>query len=355
MSSDTSEIAQVVDKLFNHKRDTYIFIYSPPKVGSTTLVSSLRISLGNGCCVIHLHDEIMLNILTGIQNITINDIITHLALNGKTVYVIDVYRSPIERKMSEFFEKISSLHFNNSEVNINTYSVAKITDRFNNIFPHIANGDHYIDKYNIPNPVPFDFTKKYTIQKVDNITYVKLRLCDSSIWGSILSEIFGKEIVIINDYESSQKVIGSMYINFKNNYMLPVNFLDTVSNCEYLRLYYSEEERQKYIDGWSSRKGGIFTPYTENEYRFYIKLCLENQHTNDIQLEHYMDSGCLCGLCSNKRIKMFSNAKIGEKTERIDHQALCLQRKQQIINKILSNRTKSKFTKSQFAIKLDMK
>jgi hypothetical protein len=120
-------------------------------------------------------------------------------------------------------------------------------------------------------------------------------------------------------------------------------------------LYYSEEERQKYIDGWSSRKGGIFTSYTEDEYRFYIKLCLENQHTNDIQLEHYMDNGCLCSLCSNKRIKMFSNAKTGEKTERIDHQALCVQRKQQIINKILSNRTKSKFTKSQFAIKLDMK
>jgi len=355
MSSDNSEISEVVDKLFHYKRDSYVFIYSPPKVGSTTLVSSLRISLGNRCCVIHLHDEIMLNVLTGIQNVTINDIIRHLARNGKTVYVIDVYRSPIERKMSEFFEKIASLHFNNSEVNINTYSVARITDRFNKIFPHIANGDHYIDKYNIPNPVPFDFTKKYTIQKVDNITYIKLRLCDSSGWGAILSEIFGREVIIITDYESIQKVIGDMYVKFKNNYMLPKNLLDTVSNCEYLRLYYSEEERKKYIDSWSVRKGDIFTSYTEEEYRFYIKLSLENQHINDLQLEHYMDSGCLCRLCSNKRIKVFSKAKTGEKIEKIDHRELCLQRNKQIINKISSNKKNSKFTKSQFNIKLDMK
>ena len=96
--SNHQEISTIVDKLFSYKSDKYIFIYTPPKVGSTTLVSSLRMSLGAGCSVIHIHDETMLQVLTGITNISINDIIKYLSDIGKTVYVIDVYRTPIERK-----------------------------------------------------------------------------------------------------------------------------------------------------------------------------------------------------------------------------------------------------------------
>jgi hypothetical protein len=154
----------IIEKLFSSDSNKYIFIYTPPKVGSTTLVSSLRVSLGKTYNIIHIHDDVMLSVLTGIHHISVNDIIKHLAMNGKNVYVIDVYRTPIERKMSEFFEKISPYHFNNSEENINNYSIKRISDRFNKIFPHIENQDHYFDKYNIENPVPFDFENKYTIQ-----------------------------------------------------------------------------------------------------------------------------------------------------------------------------------------------
>ena len=45
---------EIINKLFNTKNNNYIFIYTPPKVGSTTLVSSLRISLGNSFNVIHI-------------------------------------------------------------------------------------------------------------------------------------------------------------------------------------------------------------------------------------------------------------------------------------------------------------
>jgi hypothetical protein len=69
------------------------------------------------------------------------------------VYVIDIYRTPIERKFSEFFEKISPYHFNNSEENINKYSVKRVTDRFNKVFPYLGLGDHFIDKYNIPSKI----------------------------------------------------------------------------------------------------------------------------------------------------------------------------------------------------------
>ena len=143
------KIQQTVKLIFNYESQNYIFIYTPPKVGSTTLVTSLRVSLGRTYNVVHIHDDIMLKVLTGINDVTVNDIIKFLSNQGKKVYVIDVYRSPIERKISEFFEKISPYHFNNTDENVSKYSITRISDRFNKLFPHLGLGEHYFDKYEI--------------------------------------------------------------------------------------------------------------------------------------------------------------------------------------------------------------
>ena len=72
---------EILNKLFNTQNHNYVFIYTPPKVGSTTLVSSLRISLGNTFNVIHIHDDIMLSVLTGVNNVTVNEIIQKAKIN----------------------------------------------------------------------------------------------------------------------------------------------------------------------------------------------------------------------------------------------------------------------------------
>jgi len=313
---------EILNKLFTNHSLNYVFIYTPPKVGSTTLVSSLRISLGNTFSVIHIHDDIMLNVLTGINNITVNEIINYISQKGKTVYVIDVYRTPIERKMSEFFEKISPYHFNNSEENVNNYSIKRVTDRFNKLFTHLSVGDHYFDKYNIANPTPFDFEKKYTIQYINNVRYVKLRLHDSKLWGNILSSIFEQEVVLINDYQTTNKCIGDLYKRFKDEYKIPANYIELINNCKYLNFYFSIEERNQYIQNWINKiEYVIMTPYTNSEYKFYVNLYLENQYINDIQTEHYIDNGCLCICCSKIRKEIFTRAKNGEtQFDKIIHQ-----------------------------------
>lgn len=313
---------QILNKLFTNQSVNYVFIYTPPKVGSTTLVSSLRISLGNTFSVIHIHDDIMLNVLTGINNITVNEIINYISKKGKNVYVIDVYRTPVERKMSEFFEKISPYHFNNSEENINKYCVKRVTDRFNKLFPHLANGDHYFDKYDIANPTHFDFKKKYTIQIINKIKYIKLRLHDSQIWGSILSSIFKQEIVLINDYQTTNKCIGDLYKRFKDEYKIPSNYIELVKSCKYFNFYFSNEERNQYMQNWINKTpADIVTPYTQDEYKFYTNLYLENQCINDIQTEHYIDNGCLCLCCNKIRKDIFNRAKNGEtRFDKIIHQ-----------------------------------
>ena len=333
------QIKEANDKIFGSLlKDTelynnIIFIYTPPKVGSTSLVSSIRLSASNKFSIIHIHDEIMLNFFTGINSVTINEIIQYNSYIGKNIYVIDVYRTPIERKFSEFFEKISPYHFNNSEENINKYSIKRISDRFNKVFPYLALGDHYIDKYNIPIPESFDNVNNFLNIKHNNINYIKLRLKDSDKWGKILSEILGTEIIIVNDYETNNKIIGNIYSNFKNEYKLPSNYFEIIKNDKYLLFYYSEEERSQYFSLWSNKLSEPVLSYTEPEYRFYVNLNLENQFHNDVQSEHYIDNGCLCKGCSLKRNQIFEKAKKGIIiNEKIIHNV--------VVNEIIDNTNK---------------
>lgn len=355
----TNRLYTTVCKLFNLDCQGFVFIYTPPKVGSTTLVSSLRLSLGNTYNIIHIHDEVMLSVLTGVEDVSVNEIIEFVASLGKSVYVIDVYRTPIERKMSEFFEKISPYHFNNSEENINNYSTKRVADRFNALFPHIGNGDHYLEKYNIGDPIPFDYKNKYTVQKKNAVTYVKLRLCDSSTWGATLTTIFAANIVMITDYQTDNKGVGELYKRFKREYKLPVNYIDDIKNCKYLKVYYNEEERNEYLNMWQGRVGNSYTPYTSDEYKFYMRLCLENQYINDIQAEHYADGGCRCALCSSKRSELFIRIKNGESVrERIIHRELSEIRSRNVRNMIktaIIKRRPSKFEPNQFSIKMPKK
>lgn len=358
---DEQKIEESINKLFKTTSNNYIFIYTPPKVGSTTLVSSLRVSLGKSYNIIHIHDEIMLSVLSGINGVKINDIIHFLSNKGKNVYVIDVYRTPVERKMSEYFEQLSPYHFNNSEYNISKYSINRIIDRFNKLFPHLENGDHYFDCYNIDEPIPFDFEKKYTVQEIKCVKYIKLRLCDSELWASILSSIFCSDIVIIHDYKTEDKGIGELYKCFKKEYKLPNNYLELIKDCKYFNFYYNESERNDYLRRWNENIDTYFTPYTAAEYNFYMNLCLENQYINDIQLEHYIDNGCFCNYCKDKRRDIFFRAKNGENHfEKIIHRDVIREVKfekiKTIHNKIKTfidgELSKKKFKPKQFKINM---
>jgi len=318
-----------------------VFVFSAPKVGSTSIVSSLRIFCSEEINVIHIHDEEMLYVLRKIRGITINEIILYYSYIGKEVYVIDVYRSPIERKISAYFEKIGSYHFNNYDEKVNTYNVDKVIIRFNNIFPHIAIGDHFIDKYEIQNlPETFDFCNKFLLVEQNGVKYIKLRLKDSSLWGDILTNIFNnnnnKKIEIVKDYESANKPIKDIYSRFKNNYLIPINLLDEQMKCKYLNYYYSSDELSEYYDYWKQKSGQYLIPFSEEQYKLYNSLTLENCHIDFIQTNHYMDEGCICKACVIKRneiMKKILNGISLVESDKIYHD----EAKQQLINKRITN------------------
>ena len=317
----TNEKLNICDDLSIEKNKNLIFIYCPPKVGSTTIVSSIRLSAFNKCTVLHIHSEQMLKILCNVDNVTINEIIIYNSSLGKNVFVIDIYRTPIEQKISQFFEKLSTYHFNNSPLSINNYDVDRIIKRFNNLFPFISNDeDYYRSMYNIPQLSEFDFERKYILQIINNISYIKLRLKDSNQWGSIISNLLGTEIKIVSDYETDNKPIKEMFQKFKERYRIPNNLLQEIECNKGLLYYFSENEREEYLNNWRNKKTQDWKSYTHEEYVLYNNISSENQYMSEIQRNHYMDTGCTCLACDTKRKQIMNRINNGEKvTDKIIH------------------------------------
>ncbi len=312
----------IQDDLTDDKNKKLIFVYCPPKVGSTTLVSSLRLCASDKLTILHLHNEIMLKVLYNITDVTINEIIQYNKQIGKKVYVIDIFRTPIEHKMSSLFENIDTFHFNTTVDDLKTYDINKIITRFNNLFPHLAPSDHFKDKYDVLAPEKFDFERKYVLVEKDGVKYIKIRLKDSNYWREILRELLNVEIFLVNDYETDSKAVKDVYSNFKNNYKIPSNLLENIKNSSSLSYYLNDQERNEYIQNWQNKSiGESHTPYTNDEYNLYNKITLENHHMSEIQTDHYMDCGCVCIACERKRKIVLEKVKRGEQIrERIIHE-----------------------------------
>jgi hypothetical protein len=315
------------------KRDKLIFVYSSSKVGSTALVSSIRLFASDKCVVVHLHNELMLKVLYGVEGVTINEIIYYNAAMGVDVIVIDIYRNPIERKLSLFFEDISSFHFNTTDENLLKYKLSLLVERFNQIYSHIAREDKFLDEYNIETPREFDFCKKYLLLESSGVKYLKLRLQDSMEWGSILSNLLGVDVKIIHDYETDKKALGLLYSTFKSEYRLPLNYYRNLEDSKYLRYFLSDAERDDYLKEWSSKTTDEFNGFTKNEYIVYERVTGQNCYNNKIDHNHYFDEGCFCEGCFVKRKDVASNIVSGSPINyRVIHDSTSIQIADNITN-----------------------
>lgn len=321
MKLDESCLEKAYNLLIKDKRQICIFIYCPPKVGSTTLVSSFRMTMNKQANVIHVHNEVMLEVLTGIKNIKVVELIEYISTKVEKMYVIDIYRTPIERKMSEYFDKLS-FHFNNTEDSIKQFSIDRIIDRFNKIYPFLEYDDYYSNTYNIDTSNGFNFEDKYMIHQNNNITYMKLRLMDSKEWSKILSKLFCREIIIIEDYLTEDKVLGPKYKEFKTNYLLPCNFYtDLCKDSANLSKYLSSDECIEYLDKWKEKLGLEVIPFNGKEYQLYLNITIANQYYDKIEINHYIDNGCSCKACSEKRDELLLSVKNGKRiTDKIIHE-----------------------------------
>jgi len=172
----------------------------------------------------------------------------NLSSSNKKVYLIDSYRTPLERKISSFFENISKHVPNYTEK-----SMSELIDIFNDKYLNLLEEYHSIniilDEYKLEHFKDFDFEKRYAIKEYGNIVFIKLLFKDINNWGDILSNIFNKEIKMHNSNISDNKSYKKLYELFKKHYKVPQSYIENnLKNDVEFKIYNTSEEQNDYIN-----------------------------------------------------------------------------------------------------------
>lgn len=254
--------------------NTDIFVYCGAKCASSTLDTTFRT---NGYKTFHVHNNVFFinnfrNIVDEFNCTTIKDLI--VKQNKDKVYIFDIYRNPIERLISSLFQNLNLIlgeNFLNGDINLLIYYLFK-NYKFEEYHP-------LDDEYPILRNIPFD--DKYVKLIKGKFNYYKFRFKDLNKWSEYLSEIFEKEIEIVNENLSENKDYYDLLKKFKSQFKISRDMLDFFINTFTFNKYNSEEERTEYINEWSLK-------VEEDEYfERLIKNCQYINLPNDFDFDKY--------------------------------------------------------------------
>ena len=226
------------------KKNYDVIIFCGGKCGSTSLEVSL---INNGYDVIKIHsfmhskkvhkNDDLYNVknIKDFFDIQINDVI----------YIIDSYRTPIERHICAFFQNL-------------IFHIKKPFNEFNEELPIFKD-----DK--------FDFDKKYILKELivnnNKQLYIKLRFKEINDWDKILSQIFNKDIKMSSENLSENKPYKNTYKLFKKYYKVPEEYLDAIKNRPIFNKYNSTDEINEYINFWNNNLyDNNLSNHLENNY-----------------------------------------------------------------------------------------
>lgn len=225
-----------------------VFIFCGGKCGGVTLSRTMEKS---GYRVCHLHNFNSKGLYTSNIDMTkIYDIIDKSCKTFEKVYFIDAYRTPIERKISSFFQNISA--------HVPHYKSLPMTDLisiFNTRF--LAKLDNYhpmnmlLDYYKLPAITTFDFSKQYNVIEHGNKVIVKLLFKDINNWGARLSGICNKPIQVMSENLTKNKPIGKFYSDFLRLYTVPASYLKIILSEPEFKIYNSEQDQTDYRIKWT--------------------------------------------------------------------------------------------------------
>ena len=212
------------------------------KCGSTTLYNTLK---ENGFECIKVHNKSSFEIQFKYDGLI--DLINRSSENKK-LYIIDSYRTPIERKISSFFQNIGK--------HVPSYKnkrCEELIDIFNTKYLDILEEYHSInpimEEYGVEPFNTFDFKKKYVIKKEGNLIFIKLLFSNISNWGDNLSEIFNKKIIIYKSNLSKNKECYPIYNKFKLMYKTKKSYINNIrKNDKQFRIFNTQEQQDIYIN-----------------------------------------------------------------------------------------------------------
>ena len=238
--------------IFNEISEKSIFLYCTPKCGGTTLYDSLKTYYKT----IHIHSQNFFEKFYKDKDIINNkfkiiDCIEESRKNNKEVYIIDVYRQPIERNMSYFFHIIEDIlpDYNNKT----TEELIKFfnTDMY---FQYEQSIDEVVKYYNINlYEQPFDHNKMYLEYKFDNINFIILHFDYINNWESIIENIFKTNINLLDRNIGEKKSYSQIYKDYKNNYRIPKFILEFIQKEKNFNYFNNEDMKNNYISFWLKR------------------------------------------------------------------------------------------------------
>lgn len=241
-------------ELYPQLQNIQCFVICGGKCGSSTLYQTLKM---NGLKTLHAHsDDEFRQRFSRRVSFSLYDVLryNYIKYPSRTLYIIDSYRTPIERRISSFFQNIDA-HTRIKNPSVETCLEIFDTQDFLYRLETYHSINDVLSHFGLPLFSEFDFHKKWVEQVAfDRVRFLKIRFNDISHWESILSEIFQRSIVLKNENISSDKQYSMLYTSFKAKYRVPQSFLSSISTQDSeWDVFVSPEEKQKYLSDWQNK------------------------------------------------------------------------------------------------------
>jgi len=234
------------------------FIYSGRKSGSSTLRLTMSNVKGFSAIQIHNNEDFIYK-YGQCGYASIFDLVEHNLTKNDTIYIIDSYRTPIEKKISSFFQDI--------DVYVPNYKICEfetLESYFNNKYIYSKNCTHIytedyepldemLEHFNLEKVTSFDFDKKYKIIKHKNIVFIKLRFYEIAKWNTLLSEIFKKQIEVKDENVSKTKSYYDVFKLFTESYKIPREYLTSLKTEKRFLTYNTKKEQKIYLKKWLAK------------------------------------------------------------------------------------------------------
>lgn len=215
----------------SYKDSIEIFLYCCHKSGSTSLLNSL-ISRKRDVIRLHNNHSFKWKMRQGGYKkelaYTINDIINYCSLKNQ-VFVIDVYRDPLEKNISTIFEKYKK------EIALLKYDqmLDFLDEKFLLELERSSFEEWPIDVFSYP----FDKEKGYQVIVKNNITYILLKFDRIPEWGTQLGHILNQMDLTLTAHNVTmcKKNIRDNYKYALENWKIPKEYIAYFLNKDRLK------------------------------------------------------------------------------------------------------------------------
>jgi hypothetical protein len=245
-----------------------VLIYQMGKVGSSTIYESFPV--GKYKRATHLHHLYPPQIKKNLKLLREHNkpvlrhlyqgerIYHHIILPKYPVKIISPVRDPISRNMSMLFQifQLSA----NTKYPPDHYSIEELTTLFLENFPHDEAIKWFdeefkpaldIDVYEYPFPQEKGFLRIHT-DWVD-VLLLKIELDDKVIEAAI-AEFLEVESFSLNYANIGEnKQYGNIYKAFREQVILPVEYIDKMLDSRYAKHFYTDDERSRFREKWMAR------------------------------------------------------------------------------------------------------